>query len=102
MYLFPVPKEGQLVAGEAGAFHARASAESTGIVCFKLTGLVPGGRLSARDSSAIHHGGSGLQGTGPQGGARGLLPQAQPREDVRKANEQPDSCSLLKSAPGPL
>lgn len=36
--------------------------ESLGIVCLKLTGLVPGRRLSAWGSSIIHHGGSGAPG----------------------------------------
>lgn len=85
------------------------SPELTGIVCLKKTGLVPGRRLSAWGSSIIHHGGTGaggkesaFQGPDPQGGAPGLLPQDQPQEDVRKANERPDSCNLLRSAWGPL
>ena len=84
------------------------SPQSIGIVCLKQTGLVPGRRLSAWGSSAIHHGGSGaggkksaFQSPGPWGGSLGCSPQDQPG-DVRKANEQPDSCSLLKSAWGPL
>lgn len=87
----------------------RLSPESMGIVCLKQTGLVPGRRLPVWSSSTIHHGGSragskksAFQGPGPQGEVWGLLPEARPREDVRKANERPDSCSLLKSAPGPL
>ena len=57
------------------------SPQLTGIVCLKQTGLVPGRRLSAWGSSAIHHGGSGaggkksaFQSPGPREGSLGLLP----------------------------
>lgn len=97
------------MAGEAGPSIQGLLPESIRTVCLKQIGLVPRRRSSAWGSSAIHHGGSGGWGKksafpvpGPQGVIWGLLPEAQPGEDVRKANERPDSCSLLRSARGPL
>lgn len=56
-----------------GPFIQRLLPESTGIVCLKVTGLVPGRRVSAWGSSAIHHCGSGA-------GARSQLPRRWPTE----------------------
>lgn len=108
--LCPVSREGQVVAaGEAGAFHPRAFLSALpGMARLKLTGLVPGRRVSAWGSSIIHHGGSGARGKksaskapAPERGL-GTAPQGPAWRRCQKANERPDSCSLLKSARGPL